>query len=59
MNKLILSFAWRLVRAAAGLGLAQLIATLSNNPQLLWLAPIITALAKALREKFNLTNLPL
>lgn len=50
---------WRLIRVAASLGIAALAAWLTKNPKWIWLAPIISAVAKALREKYGLNNIPL
>ena len=50
---------WRLIRTAAGLGLASAVAWVTKDPKWIWLAPIITAIAKAARDKFNLQNIPL
>ena len=52
-------FIWRLVRTASGLGLASLVALATSDPRWIWLAPVITAVAKVLREKFSLLNIPL
>jgi len=57
--KLLGGFAWRLIRVAASLGIAAATAAVADNSALLWLAPVISAAAKALREKFGLTNIPL
>jgi len=56
---MISSFLWRLVRTAASIGIATAVAWATNDPKWLWLAPVISAAAKVLREKFNLQNLPL
>ena len=50
---------WRLGRTAIGLGISTVIATVTSEPNWIWLAPVITAVAKVIREKFNLTNIPL
>lgn len=50
---------WRLVRVAASIGLASAAAWAAHDPRWIWLAPVISAVAKALRENFNLKNLPL
>ena len=54
-----MSIVWRLIRTASGLGIASAVAWASNDPRWIWLAPVITAVAKALRERFGLTNIPL
>lgn len=50
---------WRLIRTAAGLGVASAVAYAAHDPRWIWIAPVVTAVAKALRDKFNLTNIPL
>jgi hypothetical protein len=51
-------FAWRLVRGAVGIGLASAVAYAANDPKWIWLAPVISAVAKSLRDKGFLKNLP-
>jgi len=53
------SFLWRLARTAASIGLSTMAAWATGNKNLIWLAPVISAIAKALRDKFGLTLLPL
>lgn len=50
---------WRLARTAAAMALAGGAAYVSGNPHLVWLAPIIAALGKALRDGTGLTNIPI
>lgn len=54
-----MSLVWRLVRTTAGLGIAAAVSWAANDPRWIWLAPVITAVAKVLRDKFDLTNIPL
>jgi hypothetical protein len=53
------SFIWRLVRTAAAIALAGAAAAVTKDPQLIWLAPVISAIAKVLRDKFGFKNIPL
>ena len=50
---------WRLIRTAAAMALASAAAYAAGDPRLVWLAPLIAALGKALRDKFGFTNIPL
>ena len=43
---------WRLVRGSVTTGLGLFLAKAMNNPQYLWLGPVILALSKALRDKY-------
>ena len=43
---------WRLVRGSVTTGIGVLVARYLNDPRYIWLAPVILALSKALREKF-------
>jgi len=52
-------FLWRLARTAAAVGLAGAAAWAANDPRLIWLAPIITAAGKALRDIFGIKNIPI
>lgn len=49
---------WRGLRSAASLGIAGAIAWAANDPKWIWLAPIITGVAKLLRDKFGWDKLP-
>jgi len=48
MGKAIL----RALRVSLGLGIAKFISIITQEPQLIWLSPIINALFKYLREKY-------
>ena len=56
---IINSLIWRAVRTAASVGIATAVMAVTNNPKWIWLAPLITAAGKALRDKFGLKNIPL
>jgi hypothetical protein len=53
------AFLWRAARTAVAVGLASIAAWAANDPRWIWLAPIIAAMGKALRDKFGFTNIPL
>lgn len=57
--KILQSFLWRAARTAVALGLASAAAALTKDPRWIWLAPILAAAGKALRDKFGLVNIPL
>lgn len=50
---------WRVVRTAASVGIASLVVLCKNDPRWIWLAPVISGIAKMLRDKFGFTNIPL
>jgi len=50
---------WRLARTAAAMLIASGGAWAANNPNLIWLAPIIAALGKALRDGLGVKNIPI
>lgn len=52
------SAVWRLLRVAASIGIAMGLAAASHQPQLIWLAPVISAISKALRDKGILKDIP-
>jgi hypothetical protein len=45
---------WRLIRTALAMALATAAAWASHDPRWVWLAPVITALGKWLRDKYGL-----
>jgi hypothetical protein len=53
------SVLWRLVRVAASVGIASAAAWVAHDPRWIWLAPVISAVGKLLREKYSITNIPL
>lgn len=57
--KILKAFLWRLTRTAVAIGLASAAAWAAKDPKLIWLAPIISAAGKALRDKFGIVNLPI
>jgi uncharacterized membrane protein YccC len=57
--KFLFAFIWRAARTATALGLASAVAWVANDPRWVWLAPIISAVAKAVRDKYGLQNIPL
>jgi len=50
---------WRLVRTSAAMLIATGGAWAANDPRYIWLAPIIAALGKALRDGLGLKNIPI
>jgi len=56
--KIFGAFVWRLVRVAVSLGMSFGLAQITGNDKLIWAAPIITAAAKAARDKWGLQNIP-
>lgn len=50
---------FRLVRVAASLGLAAGVAYVANDPRYVILAPVISGVAKYIREAFKLDNIPI
>jgi len=56
--KILGAFIWRLIRVAASLGISFGLAQITGNDKLIWAAPIISAAAKAARDKWNLNNIP-
>jgi len=56
---MINAFLWRAARTAVALGLASAAAWAANDPRWILLTPIIAAVGKALRDNFNLTNIPI
>jgi len=49
----------RLGRGAAAVGISVGLGLLSNEPKMVFLAPLLNALAKYLRDIFNLSNIPI
>lgn len=56
MNKLIIGMLMRALRGVTSTGISALIASLQHNPNWMWLAPVILAAGKGLREKFPQLN---
>jgi hypothetical protein len=52
-------FVWRFVRTAAAIALAGAAAAATKDPRWIWLAPVISAIAKLLRDKYGIDNIPL
>lgn len=48
----------RFVRVFVSAGISAVLSQIQNDPKLMLIAPVISALGKALREKYNLTWLP-
>ena len=48
----------RFGRGVAGLALSEIVALLTGKPVFIALAPVINAVAKWLRDKFKLINIP-
>jgi len=57
--KILTGFLWRFARTAVAIGVATGAAWATNDPRWVWLAPIITAAGKALRDSFGLKNIPI
>jgi hypothetical protein len=49
----------RLARNSVALGLTTFLAGVFKLPQLIWLTPVINAVAKAIRDKFGIKYMPL
>lgn len=57
--KILSAFLWRAARTAAAVGLASAAAWATKDPRWVWLAPVISAVAKVLRDEYGLKNIPL
>jgi hypothetical protein len=54
--KILVSAIWRLARVAIALGASGFLASLVKMPQLVWVAPVINAIFKAIRDKYPKTT---
>jgi len=50
---------WRAARTAIAMAIAGGAAYVSSNQNLLWLAPIIAAVGKVLRDTLGIKNIPI
>jgi hypothetical protein len=50
--KELIKVAWRGVRVSVALGMGAFLASLLERPELLWLAPVLNAIFKAIRDAF-------